>query len=76
LLGLTLVIQIITGLLLATRYVGGSSAFDSVIYIFQDVNYGWLVRLLHSTIASFFFFFLYLHIGRGFYYGSYAFSEV
>jgi len=39
-LGLTLVIQIITGLLLATRYVGGISAFDSVIYIFQDVNYG------------------------------------
>jgi len=76
LLGLTLVIQIITGLLLATRYVGGISAFDSVIYIFQDVNHGWLIRLLHSTIASFFFLFLYFHIGRGLYYGSYAFSEV
>lgn len=76
LLGLTLVIQIVTGLLLATRYVSGSASFDSVVSIFQDVNYGWLIRLLHSTIASFFFLFLYLHMGRGLYYGSYSYSEV
>lgn len=76
LLGVTLVLQIITGLLLATRYVSGSASFDSVVSIFQDVNFGWLLRLLHSTIASFFFLFIYLHIGRGLYFSSYNYSQV
>ena len=72
LLGLCLVLQILTGLVLATRYTAHSSlAFDSVVSIMQDTNYGWLFRLLHSTGASFFFLFLYCHIGRGIYYGSY-----
>ena len=76
LLGLILVIQLITGLILTTRYSAHvDTAFDSVIYICQDVNYGWLVRLVHSTGASFFFLFLYLHIGRGLYYGSFVFQE-
>ena len=72
LLGLTLIFQIITGLLLTTRYVGGGSAsFDSIIILTQDVGWGWFLRLLHSTIARFFFLFLYLHIGRGLYYFSF-----
>jgi len=73
LLGLVLAIQLVTGLILTTRYSAHvDTAFDSVIYICQDVNYGWLARLMHSTGASFFFLFLYLHIGRGLYYGSYV----
>ena len=51
-------------------------SFDSVIIIYQDVRYGWLLRLIHSTGATFFFIFLYLHIGRGLYYGSYVYPEV
>nr|YP_001728980.1 cytochrome b [Brachionus plicatilis]B1GYJ5.1 RecName: Full=Cytochrome b; AltName: Full=Complex III subunit 3; AltName: Full=Complex III subunit III; AltName: Full=Cytochrome b-c1 complex subunit 3; AltName: Full=Ubiquinol-cytochrome-c reductase complex cytochrome b subunit [Brachionus plicatilis]BAG12874.1 cytochrome b [Brachionus plicatilis] len=77
LLGLVLVIQLITGIVLATRFSGHSDmSFDSVISIYQDSNYGWLLRLVHSTGASFFFLFIYLHIGRGLYYGSYVYPEV
>lgn len=77
LLGLVLVIQLVTGIVLAIRFSGHSSiSFDSVIMIYQDANYGWLIRLVHSTGASFFFLFLYLHIGRGLYYGSYVFPEL
>jgi len=77
LLGLILVIQLVTGIVLATRFSGHSDlSFESVILIYQDSNYGWLLRLVHSTGASFFFIFLYLHIGRGIYYGSYIFPEV
>jgi ubiquinol-cytochrome c reductase cytochrome b subunit len=73
LLGLVLVIQFIRGIILTTRYSAHiSTAFDSVVYICHDVALGWLVRLAHSTGASFFFLFLYLHIGRGLYYGSYC----
>lgn len=72
LLGLVLVIQLVTGIVLAIRFSGHSSlSFDSVILIYQDASYGWFIRLLHSTGASFFFLFLYLHIARGLYYGSY-----
>ena len=75
LLGLILVIQLVTGIVLATRFSGHSDlSFESVILIYQDANYGWLIRLVHSTGASFFFLFLYLHIGL--YYGSYVFPEV
>ncbi len=77
LLGLILIIQLVTGIILSIRFSANSSlSFDSVISIIQDSNYGWLLRLVHSTGASFFFVFLYLHIGRGIYYGSYVFSEV
>lgn len=77
LLGLILVIQLVSGIILATRFSGHDSlSFDSVISIYQDANYGWLLRLVHSTGASFFFLFIYLHIGRGLYYGSYIYPEV
>lgn len=77
LLGLILIIQLVSGIILATRFSGHSDlSFDSVISIYQDSNYGWLLRLVHSTGASFFFFFIYLHIGRGLYYGSYIYPEV
>lgn len=77
LLGLVLVLQLVTGIVLAMRFSGHASiSFDSVIIIYQDANYGWLLRLVHSTGASFFFLFLYLHIGRGLYYGSYVYPEL
>lgn len=77
LLGLILVLQLVTGIVLSIRFSGHASlSFDSVIIIYQDADYGWLLRLVHSTGASFFFLFLYLHIGRGLYYGSYVYPEL
>ncbi len=76
LLGLCLVIQIITGLLLAIDYSPHIDlAFSSVAHIRRDVNYGWLLRNVHANGASAFFFCLYLHIARGIYYGSYLYVE-
>nr|YP_010401681.1 cytochrome b [Symphoromyia crassicornis]UQU69104.1 cytochrome b [Symphoromyia crassicornis] len=75
LLGLCLIIQIVTGLFLAMHYVADISlAFDSVTHICRDVNYGWLLRTLHANGASLFFICIYLHVGRGMYYGSYLFT--
>ena len=72
LLGLCLGIQIVTGVTLAMHYKPSVlEAFNSVEHIMRDVNNGWLVRYLHSNTASAFFFLVYLHIGRGLYYGSY-----
>nr|UEK25949.1 cytochrome b [Rhithropanopeus harrisii] len=72
LLGLCLVIQISTGLFLAMHYTAHIDlAFSSVAHICRDVNYGWLLRTMHANGASFFFICLYIHIGRGIYYGSY-----
>nr|YP_010409530.1 cytochrome b [Cacajao calvus rubicundus]URH13869.1 cytochrome b [Cacajao calvus rubicundus]URH14025.1 cytochrome b [Cacajao calvus rubicundus]URH14363.1 cytochrome b [Cacajao calvus rubicundus] len=74
LLGICLIIQIITGLFLAMHYTSDSStAFSSVAHITRDVNYGWMVRYLHANGASLFFMCLFLHIGRGMYYGSFLF---
>nr|YP_011002200.1 cytochrome b [Dicranoptycha shandongensis]WPO01005.1 cytochrome b [Dicranoptycha shandongensis] len=74
LLGLCLIIQIITGLFLAMHYTADiSMAFNSVDHICRDVNYGWLLRTLHANGASFFFICIYMHIGRGIYYGSYLY---
>nr|AAQ08474.1 cytochrome b [Malpulutta kretseri] len=76
LLGLCLVIQIATGLFLAMHYTPDTSmAFSSVAHICRDVNYGWLIRNTHANGASFFFVCIYLHIGRGLYYGSYMYKE-
>nr|UCS09550.1 cytochrome b [Anilany helenae] len=76
LLGLCLIVQILTGLFLAMHYTADtSSAFSSLAHIMRDVNYGWLLRSLHANGASFFFICLYLHIGRGLYFGSYIFKE-
>nr|AYG93193.1 cytochrome b [Triops sp. EPP1] len=75
LLGLCLGVQIITGLFLAMHYSAHiDMAFSSVAHICRDVNYGWLLRSLHANGASFFFICLYLHVGRGMYYGSYLFT--
>ncbi len=72
LLGFSLLIQIITGILLAMHYNPSvTDAFNSVEHIMRDVNNGWLIRYLHANTASAFFFLVYLHIGRGLYYGSY-----
>nr|YP_007317349.1 cytochrome b [Scyllarides latus]AGA56126.1 cytochrome b [Scyllarides latus] len=72
LLGLCLIIQILTGLFLAMHYTAHIDlAFSSVAHICRDVNYGWFLRTLHANGASFFFICLYLHIGRGIYYGSF-----
>nr|ACS16105.1 cytochrome b [Apathya cappadocica] len=76
LLGLCLIIQTITGLFLAMHYTADiSSAFSSVAHIHRDVQYGWLIRNMHANGASMFFICIYLHIGRGLYYGSYMYSE-
>lgn len=67
-----LVIQIVTGVTLAMHYNPSiAEAFNSIEHIMRDVNNGWLIRYLHSNTASAFFFLVYLHIGRGIYYGSY-----
>ena len=72
LLAVCLVIQIITGVTLAMHYSPNVlEAFNSIEHIMRDVNNGWLIRYLHANTASAFFFLVYLHIGRGMYYGSY-----
>ncbi|MFM9852328.1 MAG: cytochrome bc complex cytochrome b subunit [Sphingomonadaceae bacterium] len=70
--GVALVIQIVTGIILAMHYAAnGAIAFDSVEHIMRDVNSGWLLRYAHSNGASMFFIVVYLHIFRGLYFGSY-----
>ena len=69
---LVLVIQLVTGIFLTMNYTpSAESAFASVEYIMRDVEYGWLLRYLHSTGASAFFIVVYLHMFRGLMYGSY-----
>nr|AAB05570.1 cytochrome b [Sciurus aberti] len=76
LLGLCLVIQILTGLFLAMHYTSDTmTAFSSVTHNCRDVNYGWLIRYMHANGASMFFICLFLHVGRGLYYGSYTYFE-
>nr|YP_009907554.1 cytochrome b [Bothrogonia yunana]QLI54110.1 cytochrome b [Bothrogonia yunana] len=71
-LGLCLMIQVISGLLLSMHYTSNvEMAFNSVNHITRDVNYGWMMRTIHSNGASMFFISMYLHTGRGMYYGSY-----
>lgn len=70
--GVALVIQILTGIFLAMHYKPDISlAFDSIQHIMRDVEGGWIIRYVHAVGASFFFVVVYLHIGRGMYYGSY-----
>jgi len=77
LLALCLGIQIATGVILAMHYTPNVDlAFISVEHIMRDVNYGWMIRYIHANVASFFFIFVYLHIGRGLYYGSYKSPRV
>jgi ubiquinol-cytochrome c reductase cytochrome b subunit len=71
-LSLMLIIQILTGIVLAMHYAASTAlAFNSVEGIMRDVNYGWLMRRMHANGASFFFIAVYIHIFRGMYYGSY-----
>ena len=70
--GITLIIMIVSGLVLSMHYVPHVDfAFDSVEHIMRDVNYGWLIRYIHSVGASMFFLIVYIHMARGLYYGSY-----
>jgi ubiquinol-cytochrome c reductase cytochrome b subunit len=70
--GLFLVIQIVTGIVLAMHYYASiDGAFNSVEHIMRDVNAGWMLRYAHSNGASFFFIVVYIHIFRGLFYGSY-----
>ncbi len=69
---LVLVNQIVTGIVLAMHYKPAAElAFDSVEYIMRDVDWGWLLRYLHSTGASLFFVVIYLHMFRALFYGSF-----
>ena len=70
--GFALMVQIITGIILAMHYApAGATAFQSVEHIMRNVNQGWLLRYAHANGASFFFIVVYIHIFRGLYYGSY-----
>ena len=72
LLSFFLGVQIVTGIVLAMHFAPtAADAFNSVEHIRRDVNYGWLMRNLHAVGASMFFIAVYIHIGRGLYYGSY-----
>lgn len=65
-------IQVVTGIFLAMYYKPDAQlAFDSVEHIMRDVNYGWLIRYLHAIGPTGIFFAIYVHMGRGLYYGSY-----
>lgn len=73
-LGITFLIQLISGLFLSIHYCPKTAyAFQRIIHIIQNVNYGWLIHNVHLNGASLFFIFIYIHIGRGLYYGSYKF---
>ncbi len=70
--GIVLVIQIVSGIFLAMHYKPDAlMAFDSVEHIMRNVNYGWLIRYMHSTGASAFFIVIYIHMARTLFYGSY-----
>ena len=70
--GIFLVIQFITGIFLSMFYTPEvDHAFESVQHIMRDINYGWLIRYMHSNGASFFFLVVYVHMFRGIYYGSF-----
>nr|YP_003434437.1 cytochrome b [Chaetoderma nitidulum]ABM69281.1 cytochrome b [Chaetoderma nitidulum] len=72
LLGLCLVVQIVTGLFLSFHYCPSAPmSFDSVVHMVQDVSHGWLLRSVHVNGGTLFFFCMYIHIGRGMYYGCY-----
>lgn len=76
LLGIFLGVQILSGLFLAFHFRGDVNlSFDSVIHMIRDVNYGWLLRVIHANGARMFFLLIYIHIGRGLYYGSYRFHK-
>merc|ERR1711870_171762 len=75
LLGITIILQIITGIFLALHYSSDlNSAYFSLFFLIREVVYGWCLRYLHSSGASFVFLFLFLHLGRAISYGSYFYN--
>lgn len=77
LLGVCLIVQLVTGLFLAIHYTADVHlSFERVSRLAQDVPRGWSLRIIHANGARFFFLCLYLHVGRGLYYGSYSFHLV
>lgn len=76
-LGICLIIQIITGISLAMHYNANINiSFDLIEYIMRDVNYGWLIRYLHSNGAGMFFIIVFLHIAKALYVGSYTYPRI
>lgn len=72
LLGLCLIIQVITGILIAIHYSSNIElAFSSIEHIIRDIKNGWILRYIHANGASLFFICIYIHIAKGLYYGSY-----
>merc|ERR1712137_1358920 len=75
LLGVAIILQIITGIFLALHYTSDlNSAYFSIFFLIREVYYGWGLRYFHSSGASFVFLFLFLHLGRGMFYGSYFYN--
>merc|ERR1712014_412516 len=75
LLGVAIILQIITGIFLALHYTSDlNSAYFSLFFIIREVFYGWCLRYFHSSGASFVFLFLFLHLGRAMFYGSYFYN--
>lgn len=75
-LGMCLTIQLLTGILLSIHYTANvEMAFNRISHIIRDVNYGWIIRNIHSNGASLFFISIYIHVGRGIYYGSYHLNK-
>ena len=75
LLGVTIILQIITGIFLCLHYTSDLElSYIAVIFLFKEIYYGWFLRYLHSQGASFVFLFLFLHIGRAISYGSYYYT--
>ena len=75
LLGITIILQIITGIFLGLHYTSDlNSAYSSVFFFIREIFYGWCLRYLHSSGASFVFLFLFLHLGRAISYGSYFYN--
>nr|UYA98117.1 cytochrome b [Linognathus vituli] len=72
LLGSCLFVQLVSGVFLSFHYSASvDHAFDSIVSLMNDVNWGWLIRFFHANSASLFFILIYTHIGRGLYFGSY-----
>merc|ERR1711870_77062 len=76
LLGIAILLQIVTGIFLALHYTSDlNSAYFSLFFLIREVFYGWCLRYFHSSGASFVFLFLFLHLGRAIFYGSYFYSS-
>merc|ERR1712056_141279 len=75
LLGITIILQIITGIFLGLHYTSDlNSAYSSIFFFIREIYYGWCLRYLHSSGASFVFLFQFLHLGRAISYGSYFYN--